>query len=49
MWLFPDIWDILVNLLHICEDFSEDSGDSLQNVGILQSLYGINVGKLGFP
>ena len=26
LWLFPNIWSILVNLLHLCEDFFEDLG-----------------------
>ena len=49
MWLFPNIPDILFNLAHHCEDFSENLGDSIQDAGVLQSLYGINVEKLGFP
>ena len=46
---FPKYSGYLVNLLHLCEDFSKDLGDSIQNAGVLQSIYGINVGKIWFP
>ena len=49
MWLFPNIWDILVNLVYCCEDFSKNSGDSIQSVGVLWSIYGISVGNLVSP
>ena len=28
LWIFPNIWGILINLLHLCGDFSEDLGNS---------------------
>ena len=43
LWLFLNIRGILVNFLHLCEDFSEGSGDSTWNVSVLQPLYGSNV------
>ena len=49
LWLFLNIWGILVNLLHCCEDFSEGLGNSTQNVSVLQPLYGSNVGIWGSP
>ena len=34
LWIFPNIWVILFNLLHLCGDFSENSGNSYQNTHI---------------
>ena len=34
LWLFPNIQGILINLLHLRGDFSENSGNSCQNIHI---------------
>ena len=34
LWIFPNIRDILINLLHLRGDFSENSGNSCQNTHI---------------
>ena len=39
MWLFLKIQDILVNLINLCENFSKNLEDSIQDAGVLQSLY----------
>ena len=48
MWLFPNIWDILVKLHLLCSIFQRVRKSWL-NMCALQTLYGINVGKLGSP
>ena len=36
LWLFPNIWGILINLLHFHGDFSDYSGNSYQNTYLCQ-------------
>ena len=48
---FPNIWDILVNLLHFCVAFFQRVQEiPIQNMCVLQVIiYGLMLERFGFP
>ena len=41
-YIFPNIWGILLNLLHLCGDFSKNLGNSTQNTYRFAVIMGTN-------
>ena len=46
LWLFQNIWGIVVNLLHLCGDFSKNLGNSIQNTYRFTVIMGTKEGTI---